>query len=78
MEVVMLEAGLKLKRRGDLRGRFLQDYRCAVHCKALRRAATFSAVTIAPANRSYQVRTPDVSLAQDPGSSVVALKPTCA
>src|SRR5215813_14241689 len=39
MEVVMLEAGLKLKRRGDLRGRFLQDYCCAVHCKALRRAS---------------------------------------
>jgi len=39
MEVVMLEAGLKLKRRGDLRGRFLQDYCCAVHCKALRRTS---------------------------------------
>src|SRR5262245_23669677 len=35
----MLEAGLKLKRRGDLRGRFLQDYCCAVHCKALRRTS---------------------------------------
>src|SRR5262249_32338862 len=39
MEVVMLEAGLKLKRRGDFRGRFFQDYFFAVHCKALRRTS---------------------------------------
>jgi hypothetical protein len=45
----MVEAGLKLKWRGDLLGRFLQE-------KCFGEQATFSAVMIAPANRSLPSR----------------------